>query len=254
VEELSVLSLNLRFGLADDGPNAWEHRKAHVLSFFQEQRPDLIATQEANHFQIDYLAENLPGYAYIGKRLPAPTFWQDNVLFYRRSLVCREQISFFLSATPKVPSRSFGSRFPRQGTLGLFYLEGRPVICIDTHFDFDVPAQMGASRVIKQHLVAYSQEIPVILMGDFNATPDSPCYRWLTGAPDGRENGLGFRETFTEPYPSTFHRFTGEPVAGYIDWILFRGPLRMKECRVGQASVDGTFLSDHFPVIAVFGF
>jgi len=53
VEELSVLSLNLRFGLADDGPNAWEHRKAHVLSFFQEQRPNIITTQEAKPFQID---------------------------------------------------------------------------------------------------------------------------------------------------------------------------------------------------------
>jgi endonuclease/exonuclease/phosphatase family metal-dependent hydrolase len=252
VKELSVLTLNLRFGLAQDGPNGWEHRKEGVAKLFREHCPDFIATQEANDFQIEYLARNLPGYRYIGRRHPAPRFWQDNIIFYRETNPCKEHVHFFLSETPDVPSRSYGSQFPRQGSLGLFLVAGHPLICLNTHLDFAGPAQMGAARVIKGQLAAFSQEIPVILMGDFNTTPESLCYRWFTGKADNDEAGMDFSETFTDPAPSTFHGFTGKPVAGHIDWILFRGPLRLKACRVLKGSIDGAFVSDHHPVEAVF--
>jgi endonuclease/exonuclease/phosphatase family metal-dependent hydrolase len=252
VPTLSVLTLNLRFGLADDGPNGWEYRKEGIVRLFEGRSPDLIATQEANDFQVDYLAGHLPQYKHIGRRQPAPRFWQHNIIFHRAANPCMEDLHFFLSATPTVPSRSYASRFPRQGTLGLFHITGRPVICINTHFDFDNPAQMGAARVIKKHMASYSTDIPVILMGDFNTTPDSACYRWFTGKGKNGEPGMAFKETFTEPYPSTFHGFTGKPVAGYIDWILFRGPIRLKSCQVLPGSVDSVFVSDHHPVEAIF--
>ena len=249
---ISVLSLNLRFGLADDGPNAWIYRKESVVKLFRERSPDFIATQEGNHFQVDFLAEKLPDYHYIGRRRPAPKFWQDNILFHKHSIVCSAYSHFFLSETPQVPSRSFGSAFPRQATLGLFEFKGRPLICIDTHFDFAPPAHMGAVRVIKEQLAAYDEKIPTILMGDFNATPEDACYQWLTGKQVNGETGLGFKETFKVPYPKTHHRFTGKPSRGYIDWILYRGPLHLAECKVIQEPVDGTYPSDHFPVMAVF--
>jgi len=252
MKRVSVLSLNLRFGLADDGPNAWDYRKASVVKVLKRQSPDFIATQEANPFQIDFLAENLSEYSYIGRRRPAPKFWQDNILFYRKTIVCKDNLHFFLSQTPHIPSRSFGSRYPRQATLGLFHLNNQPLICIDTHFDFETPAHMGAAGVIKEQLAAYDNEIPTILTGDFNATPVSICYQWLTGKEVDGKNGLDFNETFKMPYPGTLHRFTGKPAGGYIDWILYRGNLRLRGCEVLQGQVDGIYPSDHFPVTAVF--
>jgi endonuclease/exonuclease/phosphatase family metal-dependent hydrolase len=252
MRRFSVLSLNLRFGLADDGPNAWTHRKESVVKLFKKHSPDLIATQEANDFQIDFLAQNLSEYSYIGRRRPAPKFWQDNILFYRKTMVCNSDLRLFLSETPHIPSRSFGSRFPRQATLGLFRFNSRFLICINTHLDFEHAAQMGAARLIKEQLAFYGNEIPAILMGDFNATPKSPCYRWFTGQEADEEDGLDFNETFKMPYPSTLHRFTGEPAGGYIDWILYRGPLRLRACEALHQPVDNIFPSDHFPVKAVF--
>jgi endonuclease/exonuclease/phosphatase family metal-dependent hydrolase len=252
MNRVTLLSLNLRFGLADDGPNAWDHRKESVVKLFHEQGSDFIATQEGNDFQVDFLARRLPEYRYIGRRNPAPRFWQDNILFYRNTIVCKDQAHIFLSETPHVPSRSFGSRFPRQATLGLFDINGRPLICVDTHFDFDTPAQMGGARVIKKQLALHDNKIPTVLLGDFNATPESPCYQWLTGKNVDGKNGLDFHETFRVPYPSTHHHFTGNPTGGYIDWILYRGPLRLKACEVLQKPLDGIYPSDHFPVAAVF--
>lgn len=252
MNRLSVLSLNLRFGLADDGPNAWDFRKKGVIKLFKRENPDFIATQEANDFQTDFIAENMGNYNYIGRRCPAPLFWQDNILFYRKTIDCEHNLHFFLSITPHIPSRSFGSRYPRQCTLGCFRFNGRQLICINTHFDFETPAQLGASRAIMDRLGLYDDTIPTVLMGDFNATPQSPCYRLLTGKEADRETRLCFNETFQPPYPSTFHRFTGNPIEGYIDWILCRGPISIEACEVLGEPVDGIFPSDHFPVKAVF--
>lgn len=250
MKTLRTLSLNLRFGLADDGPNGWPYRKEAVVKLFRQEDPDLIATQEVNHFQADYLAERLTEYEYIGRRPGAPHFWQDNVLFFKNRIACREADHFFLSQTPDIPSRSFGSRFPRQATLGRFQADGCDFVCVNTHFDFDTPAQLGAARVVHSRLEAYRTDLPVILMGDFNTTPDSVCYQWLTS--EKGDNGGRFRETFTAPYPSTFHRFTGRPTAGYIDWILYRGSLRLDSCRVMDQPIDDVYPSDHHPVAAVF--
>ena len=50
--KLNVMTLNLRFGRADDGLNSWENRKERYVSFFQEYRPDFIGIQEVNDFPV----------------------------------------------------------------------------------------------------------------------------------------------------------------------------------------------------------
>ncbi len=62
----STLSFNLRFGLADDGANSWDHRKKALPALFKKYRPDFIGLQEANDFQIDYLTKVLIGYEFKG--------------------------------------------------------------------------------------------------------------------------------------------------------------------------------------------
>jgi len=56
----SVLTLNLRFGLADDGANNWRYRKIGFQPFLEKYRMDFIGFQEANDFQIDFLHNILP--------------------------------------------------------------------------------------------------------------------------------------------------------------------------------------------------
>ena len=83
---LSVLTLNLRFGLADDGPNGWDYRKDSFPYFFEKHRKDFIGLQEANDFQTDFIDNILNDYNFIGKRNPAPSFWQNNIIFYKKNL------------------------------------------------------------------------------------------------------------------------------------------------------------------------
>ena len=251
---LSVLSLNLRFGLADDGPNSWRYRKTAYPFLFEKHGADFFGFQEANDFQIEYLQEILTGYRYIGKRSPAPLFWQNNVIFYGKAWRCTYFEHFFLSPTPQVPSRSKASVWPRQCTIGMFEKDGRRLMCVNTHLDFDPSVQVESAKLIMKRLSGLSPDVPAILMGDFNATPEAPCYTVFTG--QGRqaaEQGFYFKNAFTMPFPGTHHRFAGDSSGDHIDWILHRGGITLEECRVIQEQINGIYPSDHFPLYASFG-
>ena len=65
--ELDVMSFNIRNGRANDGSNAWEHRRELVCAVLRDDAPDIVGLQEAFDFQLDALEECLPQYRAIGK-------------------------------------------------------------------------------------------------------------------------------------------------------------------------------------------
>lgn len=253
-DRVSVLTFNIRFGLADDGPNAWRFRKDAFQPLFDRHAADFMAFQEVNHFQADDLAGILADYGRVGQRVPSPSFWQNNIIFYRRPWRCRVVNHFFLSLTPDIPSRFRESRWPRQCTIALFEKEDREIICINTHFDFNEAVQKASAGIILERLSRLSTLIPVILMGDFNASPDAPCHRVFVSGPGESvgEEGAGFRNAFAPPYPATHHGFSGAAIGDHIDWILYRGGLRLKRAMVIHDRFNGRYPSDHFPLRAEF--
>ena len=249
----SVLTLNLRFGLADDGPNNWQHRKKSFPVLFDTYQTDFIGFQEANDFQIDFLDNILKDYHYIGKRSPSPSFWQNNIIFYRKNWTCVYHEHFFLSPTPSVPSRYLKSLWPRQCTMGMFKKDHRQVICINTHLDFDASVQVKSARLILARLSHLPEDIPAILMGDFNTVPFSACYNVFTDS-DGQPaiQAPCFKDAFSQPFAGTRHGFTGHTDGDHIDWVLFRGNITVKHSRVVQDTFDNIYISDHFPLFAEF--
>ncbi|MBW2490360.1 MAG: endonuclease/exonuclease/phosphatase family protein [Deltaproteobacteria bacterium] len=249
----SVLTLNLRFGLADDGTNSWRYRKKGFQPFLEKYRTELICFQEANDFQIAFLHNILTEYNYVGKRSPSPPFWQNNVIFYQKDWHCIYYEHFFLSPTPLVPSRYRKSIWPRQCTMGMFETDRRQVICINTHLDFDVSVQIKSAKLILDRLSHLPRDIPAILTGDFNAAPFSPCYNIFTG----QENKTApkesyFKNAFKKPFTGTHHGFTGNTDGDAIDWILFRGKMTLINSKVIQDTFKNIYLSDHFPLCAQF--
>jgi endonuclease/exonuclease/phosphatase family metal-dependent hydrolase len=244
--KLCVLNLNLRFGLADDGPNSWEKRRGSLDSLLSTFACDFYAFQEANDFQIAYISNLLPDYAIVGQRRPAPEFWQNNVLFFHPRWLCINRDHFFLSATPDIPSRFPDSRWPRQCSLGLFECCDRQIVCINTHFDFDPDVQKRSAEVVIDRLDRRYASHAAILMGDFNADQNSPALKVLTS-----DRG-GFRHAFEPPRQATFHGFSGNGLGEPIDWILYRSGVRLRTARVITESYKGRFPSDHFALYAEF--
>lgn len=245
----SVMTINLRFGLADDGPNSWIHRKVSYPGLFAAYRPDFIGMQEANPFQVDYLSDLLPDYDFIGQRNPAPPGWQDNVIFFHRKWNCVLRHRFFLSHTPNVPSRLPKSKWPRQCVMGVFENEGKSLACINTHFDFETAVQVESANIILEMLKLKKINQASVLMGDFNAEPHSEGYRIFT-APENCDPP--FMDILSGNFSNTFHGFTGDDKGGHIDWMLYRSNIRAVEKKIIRDRFEGFYPSDHFPVIASF--
>jgi endonuclease/exonuclease/phosphatase family metal-dependent hydrolase len=135
----------------------------------------------------------------------------------------------------------------------MFKTDRRQVICINTHLDFDVSVQIQSANLILNRLSHLPDDVPVILMGDFNTTPFSPCYNIFTGHDDTSSVNAGyFKDAFKKPFTGTHHEFTGNTDGDHIDWILFRGKITLKNSRVIQDTFKNMCLSDHFPLCAHF--
>ena len=241
-----MMSLNLRFGLAEDGPNNWELRDAAYPELLKQYPCDFYAFQEANDFQITFLAGLLPNHEYIGQRWPAPKFWQNNVIFHHRRwrrLNCQH---FYLSETPDIPSQFSRSRWPRQCTMGTFADSNRQLTVINTHFDFDADVQRLSAMLIGKRLDTMAPGLPAVLMGDLNAGPGSSCMQVFTA------DDVNFRSALWPPPAGTHHGFTGQAKDEAIDWILYRGALKALHAEVITSRYCGYYPSDHFPLTAQF--
>ena len=238
----TLMTLNLRFGLAHDGDNGWEFRKTVFPEMLAELDPDFLCVQEANDFQVADLAAMLTGHGYIGARDPAPVFWQNNVIFHRKNWICKENDHFFLSPTPDIPSRSRLSRWPRQCTLGVFH-NGRCRLAVaNTHFDFNETIQRQSAEIILGRLSVRAPSRPTVVAGDLNAAPRTAALKTFAAA--------GFQSAVAAPHPATVHGFTGSPHGAPIDWILIRGKLSTEKAEVVCKPYQGRYPSDHCPVLA----
>ncbi|MFT3762377.1 MAG: endonuclease/exonuclease/phosphatase family protein [Pseudoxanthomonas sp.] len=250
---LRVMSFNVRVPVESDGPDRWEARRERMAKLVADARPDLIGTQELVKEQGDYLVGRLPQYAWFGAGRRGDGGDEHMGVFYRKdALELVESGDFWLSDTPAVPgSITWGNLFPRLVTWGLFQrkADGRRFYLLDTHFpyrDQDGPAREKSARSIVAWLAKLPLDLPVVLTGDFNDTPDSAGYRELTGvlhdawidAPrrDGPE--------------ATFHGFTGR-ADKRIDWVLYRD-LKPLSARTLTDNERGRYPSDHFPVLVEF--
>lgn len=247
---LRVMTFNVRLGTADDGPNRWELRRDIMVRTIAAQQPDLFGTQELYKFQGDYLVGKLSQYRWFGLGRRGDDGDEHMGVFYRPDrLRVIDSGNFWLSDTPDKPgSISWGHPYPRMVTWALFEqaASGRRFYYYNTHFpyrDQDEAARTLAAQEILDRLNALPANIPVVLTGDFNSSPDRPDHALLTDLLHDAWINADSRSGPT----ATFHNFTGTP-DHRIDWILYRGFHASSVQTITEH--EGTrYPSDHFPVI-----
>ena len=123
----------------------------------------------------------------------------------------------------------------------------RPIWAVVTHLDHvEAKARYEQGRLVAHWAMARKGE-PVILMGDFNDSPDSPLHRLLAG-PD-----TGLRDTWEAmgggagPESFTHHGFSGTPQKMRMDWILVSSHFEVLDARILHDNEGGRYPSDHFP-------
>ena len=250
-DPLSVMSFNIRLPAESDGVDYWETRKPLAVRMLREQQPDVIGLQELVKAQADYLVRELPQYAWFGRGREADGGGEHMGVFYRKDrLKVIESGDFWLSDTPDVAgSITWGHPHPRMVTWALFEQRSdrRRFYLFNTHLpyrDEDEAARLKGAQAIARRLATLPDDVPVVLTGDFNTTPDSDAHAVLAGT---------LQDAWTtaprvEGIDATFHGFTGK-ADRRIDWIFVRGA-QLESITSVTTRWNNRYPSDHFPLVA----
>jgi endonuclease/exonuclease/phosphatase family metal-dependent hydrolase len=263
-DDVKVMSFNIRYGTAKDGPNAWEGRREFLVETIRAFGPDLLGTQETLGFQRDYLAENLPGYAVLGVgRDDGADKGEMMALYYRTDrFEPLRSGHFWLSQTPdEIGSKSWDTSLPRMATWVVLKDKNNPdappIAFINTHFDhIGREARLESARLIRAKAAEIGAGCRVVVTGDFNTGEGSDPYKALFDPAQGPTAALrdAFRVANPErtPEEGTFGNFRADAVKGArIDWIGLSPDWNVESCSIDRTSKDGRTPSDHFPVTAV---
>ncbi len=256
---LTVMTFNIRYGTADDGPNRWERRRALVVDVIRQSDPDILATQEALRFQLDELGANLVGYEELGVgRDDGAAKGEYAAILYRAD---RFEVlahgTFWFSDTPEMPgSVAWGARLPRICTWARLHDRGsgRSLYIYNVHFDHESQeSRERSASLLIDRIRQSSGGDPVIVAGDFNAGEDNQALLILRG--EYRPSGLRLRDSYRMLHPAdtevgTFNGFDGDRSGPKIDAVLVSQDWRVDAAAIVHTSRAERYPSDHFPVVA----
>lgn len=257
--EAQLISYNIRYDNPADGADAWPHRKTAVAALLRRHAPDIFGLQEALPHQIDELSAALPGYGWLGVGRDAGGGGEGVPVFYRKDrFTLLQGDTFWLSETPERPSRGWDSALNRICSCGLF--EEKPsrhrLWVINCHFDHAgrtagiESARLVLSLAAKINADAY----PLVLMGDFNAEPDSPPIVLL------KESLADSRDVSRSQPVGPSGTFSGFAVDSEpnrrIDYLFTAndGGVDVLRHEVLEDADNGRHASDHLPVSVRIGF
>ena len=263
---IKLMSYNLKFASPTFEPS-WDVRREMQLDLIRKYDPDIIGTQEGLKEQIDYLADHLPEYVVVGEGRKGGDDDEHMAIFFKREKFrLRELQSFQLSNTPEIIG-SGPDVNPRMVTwvrLALINItpEGKngrypqnyrghwentqEFYVFNTHYfngRKDSLARLNASKLILDRVNAlnrfgaWTDERPVFLMGDFNCRPGSSPYNALVGDENSTDPDL-LKNSFVDPKE--------------IDWILYKGGVKVLKYEEVDYNVDGEYPSDHKPIYVEF--
>ena len=257
-----VLSFNIRYFNLRDGQNAWPFRREKVVTTLKFHQVDIAGLQEVLWPQLKELAQALPEYSWLGVgRDDGRRKGEFNPIFYHRErFKVIDWGTFWLAEKPDSPGqRGWDAACPRIVTWARLKMLGRgeEFLCLNTHFDHvGEKARRESARLLKRWL---SQRIagkkwPVVLLGDFNASPEEEPYHILTNS---QEEGWAFQDagqiSRVPPYGSsfTFNGFREEVFPDQrIDYVFVLNVAAVHRYGVLSVRWDGRYASDHFPVLA----
>jgi endonuclease/exonuclease/phosphatase family metal-dependent hydrolase len=254
--ELRVMSYNLRYAAAQ-GANHWPGRLPRMRQLWEQQNPDVVGTQEGLYTQLRELGAELPAYDWIGTGRDGGSRGEFMAVFYRRDrLEPLEYDHFWLSDTPLVIGSSTWGNSNRRMVTWIRFRDRqtrREFAFWNTHLDHQLqPAREKSAALILERLAKVSSELPVLLVGDFNADATYNRVYDLLVKDGGLADTWFTAQVRREADANTFNNFAPLVRNGRrIDWILSRGPVAVRSSEVITTQPDGQWPSDHCPILSV---
>lgn len=257
--KINVMSFNIRYDNAGDGDNQWKYRKDYAADLIKFYDADIIGTQEVLHNQLIDLSNRLSDYTYVGVgREDGKTKGEYSVILFKKDrFKVINSGDFWLSEnTNAVGKKGWDAACERIATWVILKDKesGKRIFFLNTHLDHmgQVARREGAKLVLKEAEVL-ANGLPVVVTGDFNATPDEEPIRILTNK-DDKSHFTHTRDIATLKYGPeyTFHNFGKIPVEkrSFIDYIFVKGNIKVTRHGVLTDSKYNLYPSDHYQVLA----
>jgi endonuclease/exonuclease/phosphatase family metal-dependent hydrolase len=253
---LTIMSFNIRLGIANDGEDHWTKRREQLFALLREQRADVVGLQEAMHFQLEEIVRAVPGYDWVGVgRSDGRQGGEYSAILYRTArLTPRRSDTFWFSDTPTVPgSMSWGNRYERICTWAYFEdREGPAFYAYNVHLDHESqPSRERSADLLMRTVSARNPRAPVVVTGDFNSGEDNAAAKTVAHT---------LRDTFRVLHPNatevgTFNGFSfGKTTGDKIDYVFVEPGAEVLGASIIRSAVAGRYPSDHFPVTATVRF
>ncbi len=253
----SFMTINIRYDNPNDTPNNWHERKAEMVQMLKFYEPEIFGIQEGLVHQVSYLDSTLINYKYIGVgRDDGKSKGEFSAIFFDSTVYeLVEQSTFWLSGTPDEISVGWDASMERICTYGLFKHKTSGLQCwvFNAHFDHigEAARSNSASLILTKIRQLNKQDLPVIVMGDFNALPGSRAITaFKTALDDGQDISI---KPFYGPV-GTFNRFSDQVLPGRIDYIFTSKLKVLTYVHIDDRRESNLFISDHLPVMVEVGF
>jgi endonuclease/exonuclease/phosphatase family metal-dependent hydrolase len=250
---IKVASFNVHYIVPSDAEGDWGKRKQAVTDVLKDIDADIVAFQEMETFegghysyrnlQLDWINASTTGYedAAVGD----PRFFPSTqpILYKPSKFTVVDQGFFFFSDTPdKIYSQQWDGRYPYFCSWVRFHSRyiGKDFYLFNVHNDY----KSRGNRLKTSQLVAnrirriVPEKVPVIVLGDFNASKRSEEIRLL--------KAIGL--SVVKPGGGTF-RIWGIHLPMAIDHVLFSKEFEpLSKIKVWRDRYDGVYPSDHDPI------
>lgn len=255
--KLKLATFNLRCNTKHDKINMFDIRKGLILDKIMKESPDIIGFQEMLPPMYEFIKRHLTGYTIVGRSRGADYNDEHVDIAFKTDTIDIFGLDFFwLSPTPYIP----GSRYeeqsgcPRITTSGMFKHKDMktPFRVYNTHLDHvGEQARVLGMKQILEKITADNKliKLPVFVMGDMNAVPDSETIRMACEYKDVPLVDL------TSDISGTFHGFNDE-YSCKIDYIFADVETAHIQHTVTpwHECTFGIYLSDHDPICVEFEF
>lgn len=262
-QTITVMSFNVRVDLIKNG------RDKLVIDTIKQNAPDVFGVQEADITWMNKLKSGLSGYAAIGK---GRDWWgkgEHCAIFYRTDkFKAIASDTRWLSSTPTKESvysytengKTYKANDKRIMTYAVLERksDGARFLFVSTHLDNNGNNSLAVAEKIRQGQIEVMMKqiqgvlnargnLPVIIVGDFNATPEkSACKTMLTkGYSDASK--VAAQGTAQSTYNGM-----SEGTSAILDYIFVSSNLKsaVKTYTVCPSKKNGQWISDHNAIVA----
>lgn len=242
---------NLRYVAEEDSVkgNGWNVRLPHIVEVVRFYDFDILNTQEVDKRQMGDLLENLPGYAALKLNQR-----NENAIFFKKDrFTALDSGEFYLSKTPEVRSKDWGSDRTRYCLWIKFASADQDTFYVfNTHFDHkSQEARKNSALLLNSKIPEIAGRYPIFLAGDFNMDQTSEPYKILNKF-DAYKEASGKADYVYIPNGSFNHFYAKKFGKWQLDHVFVSPQIQVR--RYGVLNVpyyngeDWRHPSDHSPV------